>query len=229
MSEAEVKEESAVDVIAVKDGLYDPKNKTELGQLISTIAKGGGFPDCFDTHEKRIAAYNLARGLMGEQWQLALNNLYYIKGKLNIFGDLPRAIAERSGQIQEFKLFVIDKDYKEICTANKNLEQEPWAGVCIVQRKGRDKKEYSYSIEEAETAGQLPAGPQSPWSKYRKIMLIRKAQALGIKFEFSDSLLGVDIAEHIHEFAPDLVPIKNVYQPTAADDLNSTFAKDVTQ
>lgn len=227
-----------VDAIKVKGGLIAPSDHKELGQLISTIALGGGFPVCFDTHEKRIASYNLARGLMGESWQLALNNMYYIKGKLTIFGELPRAIAERTMQVQEFKVYAVDKELLEICLKNKNLNADPFAGVCEVQRKGRSLKQYTYTIDEAKKAGQYPPkrrdgsiNDDSPWEKATRVMLMRKAQAMAVKFEFPDSLLGVGIAEYDHDLAPDLVPIKNVYNPgtnNPAEELNNVFAKDVT-
>ena len=213
-----VEEKPKVDLIPVnEDQRISPKDHKQLGSLIETIAKGGGFPTVFDNQEKRIAAFNMARALMGDQWQLCLNHMYYIKGKLSIFGELPRAIAERTGEVAEFMVYCLDKNYVKICTENKNINAEPWAGVCIVQRKGREKQEFTYTLDEATKAGQYPAkksngetNPDSPWMKFTKIMLYRKAQALAVKFEFPDALLGVEIAEYDHGEAPDLIPMKDV-------------------
>ena len=146
--------------IAVREGSLAPSNQSELVRIVSQIAKGGGFPERFDTLEKQIAAYNLAHSLMREKWQIALNNIAIIKGSMMIYGELPSALAEQTKEVQEKKLFCIDSDYKEICIQNKNLDKFPYAGVCIIQRKGREKKEFTYTIGEAEKAGQYP--PMKP-------------------------------------------------------------------
>jgi hypothetical protein len=229
MNEAEVvekkEEKQKVEVIssiAVREGQVEPANNTELKAFISVIAKGGGFPACFDSQEKQIASYNLARALMGDQWQLALNHMYYIKGKLSIFGELPRAIAEKTKEVQECEVYTLDKDYRRISIENKNLNEAPFAGVCQIQRKGRLKKEFAYTLDQARNAGQYPpSSKDSAWHKYLTVMLMRKAQAMAIKFEFPDALLGVEIAEYDHDVAPDLVDVTPT--ETKANSINSKF------
>ena len=121
--------------------LLAPKDQKELSTFIALLAKGGAFPERFDTQVKRLAVYNASVQLLGaDKWALGPNHMAFIKGTLTIYGEFPRTIAERTGQVQEFKVYVIDKDYKEICIDNKNLNEEPWAGVCEVQRKGRSLK-----------------------------------------------------------------------------------------
>lgn len=215
-----------------------PLDAIELDRMLRALYDGGGLPKRFDTREKRIAAYSLARSIMGDQWQLALNNIAELKGSMMIYGELPRAIVERTKEVGEFKVYVIDREYREINILNKNLDQEPFAGVCEVMRKGREKKVYSYSIDEAKKAGQYPAmkyskekGTQvinedSPWMKFTKIMLMRKAQALGVKFEFPDALLGAAIAEYEEDSAPDLTGFKDVTpSKDLATDLNKKFGE----
>lgn len=222
------------DPITVDDkGLIAPKNANELVYTIEQIAKGGGFPRIFDTKEKQIAGYNLARTLMGNQWQLALNNMYFVKGKLCIFGELPGTLAERTKEVEEKHVFLIDRDYKVINVENQNLQVEPWASVCRIKRKGRLLKEFTYTMDEAIAAGQYPpkkadgsVATDSPWYKHTRIMLMRKAMNTAIKIEFPESLVGVPIAEYDFDEAPDL---RDVSETAPAEDkgaiLNKRFKK----
>lgn len=199
-----------------------PKNQSELVRVIEKLHQGKGFPERFDTPEKRLAAYSLANSLMGDRWQMALNNIAVIKGQMTIYGELPSALAEQTKEVAEKRVFLVDKEYNEICLKNKNFEAEPYAAVCIIQRKGRAKKEFFYTVDDAKRAGQLPAAESSPWNKYRKVMLLRKANALGIKFEFPDALIGSPIAEYDHDIAPDLPGTsRDVVDTTLVDELNS--------
>jgi len=215
--------------------LLAPTTATELSNFLSILSRGGAFPETLDTKEKQVAVYQMARSLMGDRWQLAINHIAPVKGRLTIYGELPRAIAEQTKEVEEFRVYVIDSKYNEICLLNKNLDQPAWAGVCEVKRKGRAMKQFTYTIQEAEAAGQYPAmkydretkkrvlSPDSPWNKYTKVMLMRKAQALAVKFEFPDAMLGVPIAEYDHDVAPDLQEVKDVTPENKADKLNERF------
>ena len=205
-----------------------PKDSSELARVIEFVNAGKGFPARFDTEAKRIAAYNLANSLMGERWQLAINNIADIKGQLTIFGELPGALAEQTKEVQEKKVYCIDSGYNEICVKNKNLKEEVWGAVCVIQRKGREKKEFFYTLDEAKKAGQYPArrkdgsiSSDSPWMRFTKVMLMRKAMAMAIKFEFPDAMVGVPVAEYDFDVAPDVVPVRDVADSTVAEELNS--------
>ncbi len=208
-----------------------PKDNAELRGLIKTIALGGGFPAVFDTEEKRIAAYNLGRALTGDKWQLALNHMAFIEGKLGIYGEFPGALAEMTGEVQEKHVYVLDAEYKKICSENKNLDAAPFAGICIIQRKGREKKEFKFTLNDAKKIGKYPAvkrdgspSPKSPWNIYTDIMLMRRAMQTAIKFEFPEAIMGVTLAEYDHGYAPDLDPeIKDVTPQEKAIALNAKF------
>jgi hypothetical protein len=218
-----------------------PVNHLEFKTMISAISAGGGFPSRFKTFNAQIAAANLATSLMGSKWQLAINNIADVKGQLTIYGELPGAIAERTGQIEAKRLFCIDEEYNEICTKNKNLNKKPWAGVCQIKRSGRPANEFTYTLEEATAAGQYPAykaeyvdnrktgrmidNPDSPWMKFTKVMLMRKAMNMAIKFEFPDAIVGVPIAEDQFGVAPDLDGSMKDVTPRSniAEEMNKEF------
>jgi hypothetical protein len=204
--------------------LLTPTSAEELSLFLTLLSKGGAFPASFDTQEKRVAVYQMARSLMGDRWQLAVNHIADIKGRMCIYGELPRAIAEQTREVEEFRLFTVDDQYLEINVTNKNLNSFPFAGVCDVKRKGRSLKQYAYTLEEAKKAGQFPGSrPDAPWNKFTRIMLMRKAQALGVKFEFPDAILGCPIAEYDYNLAPDLEDVIEVAPETPAKLLNTKF------
>lgn len=192
-----------------------PKNNAELLRVLKVIKDGGGMPERFDTQAKQVAAYNLSSALMGPKWQLAMNNIAIIKGQMSIYGELPSALAEQTGEVQEKDLYCVDKELKKMCLANKNVNVEPYAGVCNIQRKGRKIKEFVYTVDDALRAGQLPAmkwskkegrqvpNDDSPWVKHLRTMLMRKAMALAVKFEFADAVMGVPISEYDFDVIPD--------------------------
>ena len=68
----------------------------------------------------------------------------------------------------------------------------------------------------------------SPWLKFKKIMLMRKAQAIGVKFEFPESFVGISIAEYDFDSAPDVLPIKDVTPKNETDKFNELYAKEET-
>lgn len=211
-----------------------PVDSQELRRVIAYVNDGGGFPARFDTEAKRIAAYNMANSLMGSKWQLAINNIANIKGQLSIYGELPGALAEQTKEVAEKRCYVIDPNYKEISVENKNLEAPLYSGVCEIQRKGRAKKTYHYTIEEAKNAGQYPAtkkdgspSPDSPWNKFTRIMLMRKAMAIAIKMEFADAMVGVPVAEYDFDEMPDKVAVRDVTpgRDDRTSELNNRFKR----
>ncbi len=224
--------------IELVHGGMAPKTAVELNAMLGQIATGGGFPKRFETPQQRLAAYNLANSLMGSKWQLAINNIAIIKGQMTIFGELPGALAEQTKEVAEKRVYCINEKYEEICTANKNITDLVFAGVCVIQRKGREKKEFTYTLQEARSAGQYPAmkneysnnkstgkqieNPDSPWMRFTKLMLMRKAMNLAVKFEFADALIGVPIAENDFDQAPDLVEERDVTTDNAKT-LNGMF------
>src|SRR5690606_40591091 len=112
MSETEPVEEVKTETKTVErksiqlsdDGQLLPADHQQLKAVLSTIAEGGGFPKRFDTLPKQIAAYNLARALMSDRWQMALNNIAAIQGQMMIYGELPRSLAEQTKEVSVFRV-----------------------------------------------------------------------------------------------------------------------------
>jgi hypothetical protein len=209
--------DATVREMPVSGGLVSPETQTDLKRFITALAKGGAFPKRFENFEQQLAAYNLARSLMGDKWQLAINNIASIHGQMMIYGELPRALAESTGQVEDIDTYVVDSEYNRICVKNKNLGNMPYAGVCDIKRSGRKEKQFVWTIEQAKQAGQYPAKDYSPWMKFTDVMLMRKAQALAIKLEFSDAVSGLPIAEYEKDVALDLHDQRDVTDGKVSD------------
>lgn len=227
-----------------ENNILAPKDHKELATVINFLAKGGAFPEVFKTNEQRLAGYNLAKSLMGNSWALAINHIAPIKGKLCIWGEFPRTLAERTGQVEQCHIYLIDEQYKRICLENKNLDAKPYAGICDIKRKDRKENQFTYTIKQAELADQYPPmknnwvdgknlgkipNTDSPWFKFMGIMLMRKAQAAALKFEFPECFVGVEIAEYEYDVAPDLVPIKDVTELSETEKFNQRYGDDVSK
>lgn len=218
----EVKTEIAP--MAIGENLQiQPQNTAELMRTVKQLMKGDGFPRHLDTAEKVIAAWNLAASLKLPP-QVAIRNIAVINGTPCIWGDLPKALAENTGELEQFRLICIDKDYQEICLQNKNLDAEPFGAVCKIKRKGRTENEYSYTVTEARNARLLGNPKREVWSLYTKVMLMRKAMGMAVRIEFPDALMGCAVAEYDLDQAPDL---KDVTPPTEdkAALVNARFAQ----
>lgn len=198
--EALVRVPSTIEIDRKTSGLV-ARDNTELVRIIRIMMKGMAFPKTLDTEEKIIAAWNVAASLKIPP-AIAIQNMAVIHGSVCIWGQLPKALAEASGELEDYSLVLIDADQKPILLENKNLTADVWGAVCRIKRKGRSTNEYVFTMQDAQKAGLDKKS--GPWKDYSKIMLSRRAVANAIKFEFPDALMGLNVAEYDNHEAPDL-------------------------
>lgn len=194
------------------------RDNTELVRMIKIFMNGEALPKTLNTEAKIITAWQTAASLRVPPIR-AIQNMAIIHGSLSLWGELPRALAEATGELEDLKLFMIDHEYKQISWANKNLRDEVWAAVVQIKRKGRTENEYSFSLDDAKAAGLL--NKTGPWKDYRRIMLARRTIGHAIKFEFPDALMGCKIAEYDFHEAPDVVEVHEANDVAA--DLNKQY------
>lgn len=177
------------------------KDNSELIRVIRVMMKGAAFPKSLNTEEKVIAAWQIAASFNLPP-AVAIRNIAIIEGSACIWGELPKALAESTGELEEFKLILIDDQQDVISLEKKNLDKPVWGAVVQIKRKGRSMNEYSFTMLDAKKAGLDKK--TGTWQTYTKIMLSRRTVGQAIKFEFPDALMGVGIAEYDHGEAPDL-------------------------
>lgn len=197
----EIKVKEVAPILVDENQAIVARDNAELFRLIQTFMAGTAFPKTIDTPQKAIAAWQIAASLNLPP-MVVIQNLAFIHGSISMWGQLPKALAERTGQLTKFKLILFDEKQDVICLANKNLQNDVWGAATQIQRKKGPVNEYFFNEIEAKKAGLF--GKSGPWTQYKKIMYSRRAVAQGIKFEFPDALMGVPVAEYDFNHAPDI-------------------------
>lgn len=215
------------DPIAVdeRNQLIVARDNSELVRMIKIFMQGAALPRTLDTEAKVITAWQAAASLKVPPI-IAIQNMAIIHGVLSIWGQLPKALADQTGQMEDFKLILFDKDQKEICLGNKNLQEDVWGAVTQMRRLRKSKNEYYFTEIEAKKAGLL--SKSGPWQDYRKIMYARRTIGHAIKFEFPDAVMGIAIAEYDLHDAPDLHPTHSAKEVTSthtmAAEINAEYS-----
>lgn len=179
-------------------GALRGKTMDEQWRLACAYAKSGMLPKSYKTPEQVLTGMQYAYEL-GLNPLSALKNIAVINGQPSLWGDLPLAIVRNSGKLIKIDEYLIDKDHKKICLANKNINAPHVAAVCITQREGEGEKESVYTHLMASKNG----GVKEIWNKYSEIMYKRKARAIALKDSFSDILEGLNIAEYDYNIIPE--------------------------
>lgn len=190
--------------VDMKSQLMVAKDNTEMIRIIKVFMHGKAIPKSLDTEAKVIAAWQMAASLKVPP-AIAIQNMAFVNGTISLWGELPRALALATGEVEDFVLRRIDKDHNVICLANKNLNAEPWGSVLNIQRKGHSENEFYFTMNDAKRAGLDTKN--GPWQNYRPVMVDRRLIAYGVKMIFADALMGLTIAEYDHHQAPDLMDV----------------------
>jgi len=170
------------------------KNNGELLRYCNALVQSEMVPKQFNTPQKLFGALMFVRALGLPD--VSIRQTAVVHGVPQIYGDLPLALAQSSGELSFLKEQLFDKDYNIICFENKNLHAEVYGAVCFMARNKSETQSFAYTLDDARKSDLYPAKSSSmPWSKYTKAMLRYKARALGIKSLFADKMNGVGIAE----------------------------------
>lgn len=123
---------------------------------------------------------------------MALSGMYSVNGRLRAHSELPVGLIYRSGLLEEYDEYVIDAEYNRISLENKNLDAEPFAGICTMTRKGLGSRTEFFTVEDARTAGLLNNPKRETYRKYLRRMLISKARMHCGQYLFADIVCGVN-------------------------------------
>lgn len=169
-------------------------------RLAKAFIAGGMVPKGYRTPEQVFAGLEYARELQLKPL-VGLRNIAVINGSPSIWGDAPLALVRRSKQLEYIQEFLFDKDFEKICFANKNINAEAYGAVCITKRKeDPEAKETWFTMDDAKRAGLL--GRDNVWKTYPRRMLQMRARSQNLKDNFSDCLMGIEIAEYDYNYIP---------------------------
>ncbi len=183
---------------AMKNGMLVGKDLEGQYRLAKCFVMSKMVPRAFDTPEKVLTAMQYSYEL-GLKPLTGMRQIAIINGIPSIYGDLPLAMVESSGLLEDIEEYLFDKDYKKICLENKNLDVNIFGAFCRVKRKNRSATEKVFTIDDAVYAKLLnPDGKSNRecWAKYPKLMLKYRARSMALKDSFSDVLSGIAIAEY---------------------------------
>lgn len=171
----------------------------EQFRLATAYYKSRMLPAHYDSPEKVLTAMQLCFEL-GLKPLTGMRQIAVINGVPCLYGDLPLAVVRASGKLERIKEFFIDKEYKEVCRRNKNLEAEVIGAVCILKRFGKPEEEKVYTVADAK---QAKLWGTKVWAVHPKRMLQMRVRNWNLKDNFSDILNGVGIAEYDFNVSPE--------------------------
>lgn len=234
MSEETKTETRAVASVEVNEaGYLQAKNIEGRYRIAKALYDSKMVPKSYENPHMVFAGLEFAIELGLRPFQ-GLRNIAMINGSPSIYGELPLALARKTGELESIEEFLIDAEYNRICLANKNLNAKHWGAICQIKRKNQPMVEAFFTMDDAKTAGLLGRSRTTPWETYPKIMLARRARSQALKTAFADALAGIGIAEHDHNFLPDGVEAREVTQfgevkNNVASELNGLFHDDQVQ
>ena len=182
------------------------KSREQMMKLAVFLMNNSLVPSSFKQVNEVVMAIQTAMSLGYNKFgsiSLAIKNMYIINNSVSLWGELPMAIVNKSGLLERFDEYFLDKNWKKISEENENLDAEKASAVCIIQRKGRNQQSFYLTTEDLKYAGiiQKPDGSFTygksvTWSKYPKIHWIRRNRAFALKTVFPDLLSGSEILEY---------------------------------
>lgn len=191
---------------AKKGGLLVGGTLEEQYRLAQAYCRSGLMPKGLNTPEKVLVGLQLCYELNLPPMS-SIGRIMVVNGTPAIFGDLPIALAHRSGKMESYSEVFEDKD------------GQPYGCTCTVKRKGQDPITRSFTVDDAKKAGLFR---NDIWNKYTKRMLQCRARAWALKDALADVLMGVSIMEYDFNATVENGEVVGA-QASVADDLNARF------
>lgn len=185
-----------VPVQADDRGLVLGSTMEERYRVCQLYVRSGMLPKGYDTPEKAFIGIQYALELgFKDQPLTALKNIAVINGMPSIWGELPLALALKSGQLESITEYFENRKGERLQDTASN--EEIFAAICEIKRKGFGVRRVAFTQDDRTTLGVAAI-----WKQFTKIMMKRKARSIALKDIFPDILLGFDIGEysyHKHE------------------------------
>lgn len=174
-------QKTAPQVLTNEKGLLVGASFEDQWRICTAYLRSGLLPKSFDTIEKVLVGTQFAREL-GLPPLTALRQIYVLNGTPNLYGDLPLALAMRSGLIEDIEEHFIEEGGETI------------AATCKIKRRGvATPVERKFSKTDAQRAGLWGKGV---WQKYQARMLQCRARSWALKDIAPDLFNGCSILEY---------------------------------
>lgn len=196
--EVQEKKPAPIVVKAEKDGLLIGHTLDEQKVLAKMWHTSGVVPKSYKQPAQVLAGLQFAIGVGLAPSVASLRNIAVINGQPSMWGELPLELVRKSGELEHFDEYLIDKDKNRIeyLTSWDMI----FAAVCEIQRKDEPLKKFTWTKFQADKAIK---GIDAIWKGYYDVMMKRKCRAVALKDVFTDVLGSRPIAEYDFHFAPD--------------------------
>jgi hypothetical protein len=146
--------------------------------------QSGLAPASYKNEQQLVIAWARAREL-GIPYLQAVEGMSVINGRIGLMGDLALALAERSNQLEDKKVRYTGQGDELTCF----LE---------LKRKGREWKEWSFSVKEAKAAQIYDRS--AVWRQYPRRMTYYRALGFALRDEFGDIMRGMKTTEELQDY-----------------------------
>lgn len=134
------------------------------------LVQSGFLPAHIRTPQQAFAIIQMGKEL-GLQPMAALNQIYVIQGKPTASTQLMLALAQRSGELEDF-----------------DVEADDNQATCYVKRRGVRAHTEVFTFEDAKKLG---LASRDQWQKQRANMLKHRAIAANLRITFADVIMGL--------------------------------------
>ncbi len=192
------------------DGQVNPTNVMELFYVADMIFKSGLVPGTYNKVQQVVIAIQTAKERGISPLRL-IQNSYILDQKLQVYGSFPKTEVMRSGKCAEYREWLVDEQYEEICLANKNLKNKAYAGVCKTKRSDNGHEEETFfTLDMAKIAGLSTNPKRKGWVSYPHRMLLARARSLNLEYNFGDVIGGLVNHEDDFDNKPETVDADNL-------------------
>jgi hypothetical protein len=146
--------------------------------------QSGLAPASYKNEQQLVIAWARAREL-GIPYLQAVEGMSVINGRIGLMGDLALALAERSGELEDKRVRYTGEGDELTCF----LE---------LKRKGREWKQWSFSVKEARSAQIYDRS--AVWRQYPRRMTYYRALGFALRDEFGDVLRGMKTTEELQDY-----------------------------
>ena len=157
--------------------------------------QSGLAPASYKNEQQLVIAWARAREL-GIPYLQAVEGMSVINGRIGLMGDLALALAERSGELEDKRVRYTGEGDELTCF----LE---------LKRKGREWKQWSFSVKEARSAQIYDRS--AVWRQYPRRMTYYRALGFALRDEFGDVLRGMKTTEELQDYPEETTKRKTKY------------------
>jgi hypothetical protein len=210
IAEKETEKQNKKTPLLIEKGLVEMKTLEDQYRLAQMYLASKVLPDRFKTPEQIVTALHFVREHFPNTPLTALRQTAVIEGSPCFYGDLPLALVQRSGLLEEMKE-----------SFEGDMRTDDSKAVCIVKRKSLSEVRREFSVGDAKRAGLWSRGT---YSKYPQRMLQMRARSWALKDGFADILAGIGVLEYDHHAVVEEEKIVGEIGSTKANDLTDKYS-----